>query len=186
MIDDKIKEEYILKLNEIYEIEDKAVNLCKKLKVGRVKFDLEKYPLHMWNDISNKIEKECEILNMKTDDLYIELDNTFDNPLTIILTDEEFLGSITQYEIECEPETCLLEINDILEFHRDIPPFLLNNLLDKNILSEIDKIKIDNYLNKLDDFEYLNKIEKIVDYLNNKIANAEVEVRNYINKKIKK
>lgn len=188
IMNDKIKEECISKLTEIINIEKEAINFCRKLKFGEVRVDLECYNKDKHDEIKKLLKNIVHELNYEYMDFYFSLDCDEYNIITITILDDYILTGSIKYDIECEPEICLNEINKYIDFKREIEPtILLKQILEtKEGIAESDKIKIDNFYEYLIGFSYLIKVKREILNLNAQIHEMELRVKSYIFKSLMK
>ena len=147
VIEDYIKEKYISKLTEIINIEREAINFCRKLKFGEIKINLENYDSSKYNEIEKLLTNIVSELNHKYMDFYFSIDCSKYDSITVTILEDYILSGLTKYDIECEPEICLYEINEYINFEIEIESSkLLKQILEtKEGITESDRIKIDNF-----------------------------------------
>jgi len=150
---------------EIINIEKEAINLCRKLKFGEIRINLENYDSNKYNEIEKLLTNIVSEANHKYMDFYFSIDCSEYDSITVTILEDYILSGLTKYDIECESEICLYEINEYINFEIEIeieiePSKLLKQILEtKEEITESDRIKIDSFYKYLKDFDYLIKVK---------------------------
>lgn len=192
MVENYIKEEYISKLTEIINIEKEAINLCRKLKFGEIRINLENYDSNKYNEIEKLLTNIVSEANHKYMDFYFSIDCSEYDSITVTILEDYILSGLTKYDIECESEICLYEINEYINFEIEIeieiePSKLLKQILEtKEEITESDRIKIDSFYKYLKDFDYLIKLKKEILSINAQTCEMELKMKSYIFKLLEK
>lgn len=188
VMEDYIKEDYISKLTKIINTEKEAINLCRKLKYGEIKINLENYDSNKYNEIEKLLTDIVDEANYKYMDFYFLIDCSKYDSITVTILEDYILSGLTKYDIECEFEICLYEINEYINFEIEIESLkLLKQILEtKNGITEFDKIKIDNFYKYLIEFDYLTKVKKEILSINAQTHEMELKMKSYIFKLLKK
>ena len=187
-MEDYIKEEYISKLTEIINIEREAINFCRKLKFGEIRINLENYDSNKYNEIEKLLTNIVSEANHKYMDFYFSIDCSEYDSITVTILEDYILSGLTKYDIECESEICLYEINEYINFEIEIElSKLLKQILEtKDGITESDRIKIDNFYKYLKDFDYLTKVKKEILSINSQTCEMELKMKSYIFKLLEK